>query len=218
MREISKILSYIFHPLLFPTYGTLLIITTNPNMFGYFGQKVHGLWLLTVFFLTFLFPVIWLLMMRGLQMIDNFELPDAKDRIVPFIATATFYLWTTWMFKPSPNMKLPPNQLVFLMMAGACMAIFLGFIINVFSKISLHSIAAGSMLGLMLPLVRISTLDLRLMLVAVILIAGVVGSARLLLNAHQPREVYLGYFVGFTGQFIGFTFVPILMQLTITSS
>ncbi|MCW5908797.1 MAG: hypothetical protein KIS94_13120 [Chitinophagales bacterium] len=208
MKSIARLFSFLFHPLLFPTYGALLILATNPNLYGYFGEKVHVVWLIIIFALTFVFPVIWLVMMKRLEMIESFHLETAKERIIPFIATATFYLWTAWMFKPSATMKIPPNQLIFFMMLGACVAVFLGFFINIFTKISLHTIAAGCLLGLVLAIIRFSTYDLRILLVTFIFLAGAIGTARLTLNAHTQREVYLGYFVGFTGQFVAFNIIP----------
>ena len=211
MKLVARIISVLFHPLLFPTYGTLLILFTNPNLYGYFGERVHIVWLIIIFALTFLFPVVWLVMMKRLEMIESFQLETAKERIVPFIATATFYLWTAWMFKPSLTMKVPPNQLIFYMMLGACIAVFIGFFINIFSKVSLHSIAAGSLLGLVLAVVRFSTYDLRLLVLSAILLAGIIGTARLILNAHSHREVFTGYFIGFTGQFVAFSIIPLIL-------
>ena len=51
---------------------------------------------------------------------------------------------------------------------------------------------------------QLSSLQL-LMLVA--LVAGLVGSARLWLRAHEPAEVYGGYLVGFGAQLIALQFV-----------
>ena len=211
MKLFARLISVVFHPLLFPTYGALLILFTNPNLYGYPFEKVHIVWLIIIFALTFMFPVIWLFMMRRLEMIESFNLETAKERIIPFIATATFYLWTAWMFKPSVNMKIPPNQLVFYMMIGGCVAIFIGFFINIFSKVSLHAIAAGNLLGLVLSIVRYSTYDLRILFVCTVLLVGIIGSARLVLNAHSPREIFTGYFVGFFGQFVAFSIVPLIL-------
>ena len=147
-------------------------------------------------------------MMRRLDMVDNFDFSESKSRIIPFIAIATFYLWTAWMFKPNVNMKIPSNQLLFFMMLGCCISIFIAFFINIFGNVSLHTIGAGSMLGLLLPLVRISTYDLRIVLIIGILIAGMIGTSRLLLKAHSQREVFSGYLIGFVGQFFAFTLLP----------
>lgn len=209
MKLLAKFISVVFHPLLFPTYGLLLLVSTNPNRFGHFGNKLHGVWFIIIFSLTFLFPAIWLLMMKRLEMINSLKLETTKERIVPFIATATFYLWTTWMFKSNVNLKIPTDQLIFLMMLGSCFTIFMALLANIALKVSLHTMGAGNLLGLVLPIVHRSPYDLRFVLIALLLIAGVIGAARLILNAHTPREVYLGYLLGFTGQFIAFSIVPI---------
>ncbi len=208
MKIIARLISYVFHPLLFPTYGLLLLLASNPNRFGPFGEKLHIVWLIIIFSLTFLFPAVWLLMMRKLEMIDSLNLETTKERIVPFIATATFYLWTTWMFKSNVHLKIPTDKLIFYMMLGSCLTIFLALVINIFMKISLHAMGAGNLLGLILPLIRISTYDLRFVFVALILIAGLIGASRLILKAHSEPEIFTGYLVGFMGQFIAFTIIP----------
>lgn len=176
-------------------------------MFGYFGEKIHGAWLIIIFVLTFIFPAVWILMMKRLEMIDSLNMEQAKDRIIPFVATATFYLWATWMFKSSAHMKIPSNALIFYMMLGACLAISTAFFINIFTKVSLHTLGAGSLLGLILIMTRYSTYDLRLLLLSGVVIAGIIGTARLILNSHTEREVFMGYFIGFSGQFIAFSIV-----------
>lgn len=212
MKIPARIISVLFHPLLFPTYGTLLILATNPNRYGYFGEKLHIVWLIIVFALTFVFPAVWLLMMKRLEMIQSLTLNTTNERIIPFIATATFYLWTAWMFKRNVHMKIPSNEMIFYMMTGSCFSIFLSLIINIFSKISLHALAAGNLLGLTLLMIRFSIYDLRFVLVVAILLAGIIGTARMILNAHSEKQIFWGYFIGFAAQFIAFTFVPNLVS------
>jgi hypothetical protein len=105
-------------------------------------------------------------------------------------------------------MKIPPNELIFFMLAGAGIAAFVAFFVNIFTKISLHSLGAGGLVGLTLAMVRYSTYDLRIILVVILIITGLTGSARLVLKAHTPTQVFLGYFAGFLGQFLAFTVVP----------
>jgi len=207
-RFIANFISYIFHPLLFPSYGTATIIFSNPHLFGNFDFKQQSLWVILVFVLTFVFPAVWLLMMRKLQMIDSLKLETTKERIIPYIATATFYLWTYRLFHPSTSNTVLANELISTMMLGASIAIFIGFIINIFQKVSLHAIGAGCFLGLTMVLVRFSDFNLTLLLIAAILIGGMVGSARLILKAHEPKDIFSGYLVGFSGQFIAFNIIP----------
>jgi hypothetical protein len=49
--------------------------------------------------------------------------------------------------------------------------------------------------GLQLPFVHLSMV---LVLALGIVLAGLVGSARLALGAHQPKELWQGYLIGFT--------------------
>ncbi|HWB63336.1 MAG TPA: hypothetical protein VG603_07500 [Chitinophagales bacterium] len=207
MKFIARLTSVIFHPLLFPTYGTLLLILANPGIYGPFEQKLHVVWLVIIFMLTFVFPAVWVLMMRQLEMISSLKMESTKERIIPLVAVSTFYLWATWMFKPNLNMRVPTDQLIFLMMAGACISVFITFFLNISTKVSLHTLAAGSLVGLLLIIIRYSPFDLRLILLAFLLVAGLMGTAQLILKGGTQREVFIGYIVGFTGQFIAFTFV-----------
>lgn len=204
----ANIISYTFHPLLFPTYGTLAIISSNPYLFGNFDARNQLVWIVLVFVLTFVFPAVWLVMMRKLEMIESLELKTTKERIIPFIATATFYLWAYRMFKPSSGNTFFSNEIVSNMLLGAAIAIFIGFVVNIFSKVSLHAMGAGSFFALCLTLVRYSDFNLTLLIIAATIIGGAIGSARLILGAHQPREVFAGYFIGFIGLFTAFNVVP----------
>lgn len=105
-------------------------------------------------------------------------------------------------------MKIPPNELVFYMMAGATLSLFVAFIINIFSKLSLHTLAAGNLLALCLVMMRYSTYDLRFLFVAMILLSGIIGVSRLILEAHTEKEVVTGYLAGFFCQFLAFSIVP----------
>lgn len=208
----AKAISYIFHPLLLPTYGTLAIISSNPHLFGNFNERNQFIWIVLVFVLTFVFPAVWLVMMRKLEMIESLELKTSKERIIPFIATATFYLWAYRMFKPSPSNIFFSNEIVSNMLLGASIAIFIGFVVNIFSKVSLHAMGAGSFFALCLTLVNYSYFNLTLLVIAAVILGGAIGTARLILAAHQPSEVFAGYLIGFLGLFVAFNVVPIIFD------
>jgi hypothetical protein len=209
-RFLSIAISLVFHPLLFPSYGTLLIVLSNPHLFAQYNERQQGGWLIGVFALTFLFPVIWLAMMKQLGMISSFSLESKKERIIPYIAIATFYLWTYRMFKPSSSNFIFSNQLISTMMLGATITVFIGFFVNIFRKVSIHAMGAGNFLGLLMVSINMSPYDLRIALIGAIILAGIIGTARLSLGAHTPREVFWGYFIGFVGPFISFSLLPMI--------
>jgi len=50
-------------------------------------------------------------------------------------------------------------------------------------------------------------ISMSLVLMTVIVLAGLVGTARMALGAHTPAELYGGYLVGFITQFIALRFL-----------
>ncbi|MBS1619895.1 MAG: hypothetical protein JST76_15350 [Bacteroidetes bacterium] len=209
-QRFATIISYLFHPLLFATYGAAFIVAVNPHLFAEYHLKAQILWIIITFIFTFMTPVILIGMMKRLELITDYQMTNPQERIIPYILTATLYLWTYRLFRPTTQATAFTNQLISLMMLGASVAIFIGFFINIFRKISIHAIGMGCMLGLVLVMMQVSDYDLKLVFVGVIILGGVVGTARLVLDAHQQAEVYAGYLVGFIGMFFSFTLIPML--------
>ncbi len=201
MKTTAKFFTYSFHPLLLPTYSFMLVIYTNPFLFGNYGSYT---WIpiIKVFLNTFLFPVFTILLLRQLGFIKSFTMDDAKERIAPYIATLMFYIWTFMVFRKSGD-----PTLLSVIMLGACLSASVASIINLFRKISLHATGMGALIGLAFGNAVFSAHDLIFSLMIVAIIAGIVGTSRLILNAHKDSDVYLGYFVGFMAQVVAFKFL-----------
>jgi len=152
-----------------------------------------------IFFNTFIFPLMVILLMWRLKFVKNLYMTTQKERILPYITVSFFFMWTYIVFK---NLPLP--QILATMLLGASLAVFISFFINIFLKLSMHTVGIGSFLGLILGLTSISSHNLTLLLMVVILVAGLVGSIRLWLGSHKPKEIYTGYFVGLLAQLIAF--------------
>jgi len=58
-----------------------------------------------------------------------------------------------------------------------------------------------------LPLLGSKELNIGLLILLVVLLSGLVGTARLYLKVHRPYEVYSGYFLGFTSIMLAFKLV-----------
>lgn len=76
------------------------------------------------------------------------------------------------------------------------MLIALVTLINFKWKISIHMIGIGGLTGVFIGLAINLSLNLTVMIGAFIALAGLVGFARLQLNAHKPSEIYAGYLIG----------------------
>jgi membrane-associated phospholipid phosphatase len=73
------------------------------------------------------------------------------------------------------------------------------FITN-YWKISMHMTGIGGLCGSFMLLSFIWPIDLRLIIAALFLVAGIVGSSRLILNVHTPAQVAAGFAAGFAPQ------------------
>ena len=213
MNRIASLISYLMHPLLFPTLSVGVILALNPWHYAHLSLKSKMLWLIVTFILTFIFPVVWLLMLKTLNLVSSIHLDSSRDRIIPYVATATFYLWTWKLFSPSVHNVQFSDLFISSMLLGAAVNVLLCFFINLFHKISLHTAGMGGLIALLVILVNYSAYDIRMYVPLVLLLAGIVGSARLWLGAHTSAEVFSGYFAGFFAQFAAFFILPAIFNL-----
>lgn len=200
MKAIAKIISYIFHPMLMPTYVFALIQYTNPFLFQGVGfSNISPLF--PVFLFTFVYPAIAFLLLRKLNFIDSLEMPDNKQRIIPLIIAIILYIWMYLILK-SKNFPFVTKSF----MLGVVIALFISFVINVFHKLSLHMVGISGVLTMVMLLLMVSESDMSYYFLAIVVLTGAVASARLYLNAHTMREVYTGFLVGMFGQVLGLMF------------
>lgn len=208
MRIIAQAVSIVFHPLLLMGYIAVLITYINPYLFGMNKPEDNILFILQIFAFTFFLPFVAVVMMKSLGFIKTLEMEDKKERIGPLIATLVVYLWMSFQFYKVP--VVPTAFTIF--MVGATLGLSIAFVINVFSKISLHALGVGGLLGMVIITMlnysyghfEVAGIELNMtyLLIVTIMICGLVGTSRLLLEAHEPVDLYGGFFVGLVSQFI----------------
>ncbi len=126
---------------------------------------------------------------------------DAKERLIPFLATGAFYIWGYVVFRKS---GMP--QIFDIILLGATITLFATFMLNLFWKISAHAGAMGCLLVITFALSFISAGSLNYLVVFMVLLAGIIGSSRLVLNAHNASEIFIGYFIGIMSQMVALQF------------
>jgi len=130
--------------------------------------------------------------MKGLGMIDSIYMKKREERFIPIIAVMVFIVWTYVLFLRSKH----PEILSDIMLA-TLFGLIVAFISNALKlKISLHGIGAGVFFSLAILSVGFATVDAIPYLLGIIFICGLIGSARLILNAHTNKELYLGFITG----------------------
>ena len=219
LRLLAQVVSFIFHPLLIVTYMLVLLLLVNPYLFGVssIGDSASKLLILQIFLSTFFIPGVAVSMLRFTGMISSFEMKDKQERIGPYIITGVFYLWMFRNFLTNPS--IPTAFTSFLL--GATIGLFFAFFINIFSKISAHAVGVGGLLGMVVITMLLFSYDtftilsargtlevsMSTVLLITIVIAGLVGTARMALEAHEPMDLYVGYLVGFASQFMALRFL-----------
>ncbi len=164
----------------------------SPTSFAGIDISMFGQWLLIMGFLTVFFPLFTLFLLKKLDFIESIQLHTAKDRIIPLIATMIFYFWANMVFGNIPNVPM----ILHLVTLSSFWGIILLFLINIFFKVSMHTAAAGSYVGLMIVLAMTSPVNMILLFFATVLVAGAIGTARRILGAHGSGEIWLGYAIG----------------------
>jgi len=71
--------------------------------------------------------------------------------------------------------------------------------INLWWNISIHAAGAGALTATVIALAFRMHTPLTFYLLAVILVSGVILSARLKLNSHNPAQVWTGFLTGLIG-------------------
>jgi membrane-associated phospholipid phosphatase len=98
--------------------------------------------------------------------------------------------------------KLRLPRVFFLLTLGAAAAVLIAVIINSKWKISIHMVGLGALLGTLFGLSSFLLIDLRMVIILFLLLAGLVGVARITLGAHKPSQIYAGFFVGFLCEYL----------------
>lgn len=189
-NAIAKIISYVFHPVFMPTIG-VLILGHYINPYQIFNYKFI---LLSTFIFTCLFPILIVSLMKFIGLIDKLTIDERQSRIYPFLATSILYVFNCYSLFTKVGLNIPFVLVVFLL--GTTLASILLFIINLKWKISAHAIGIGGILSILFLVSVHYNIVLHNELILSILVAGIVGVARLSLNAHSLLQVNSGYILG----------------------
>jgi hypothetical protein len=190
----ANIVSYLCHPVFMPLIMAVVLTRLSPNSFAGVSEKQLGLWIISIGLTGVFFPIISIVMMKTLGFIASYHMPTAKERTIPLMTTMIFYFWVSQVFNRMPDTNVPVVLKVLLL--GNFWGIVVIFIINIFTKISMHTSAAGGMVGIIIVLMMMSPVNMLVPFFIALIIAGAIGSARLVLGAHQRGDVYLGYVIG----------------------
>ncbi|WP_423129769.1 hypothetical protein [Gaoshiqia sp. Z1-71] len=186
----ARVVSFLFHPLIIPTAGFLLLMNTNFH-FALLTFEAKKLILLVVFLSTFLLPLVSIGFM-SLNKKVKLDLDKHTDRVLPMLYSAVFYYLGYYFLNRLP---IYPVYRVFLI--SSVLIIVLLLFISIRWKISAHMAGIGGLIGAIIALSLRLGMNTTLLVMVLFGIAGLIGSARLLLGKHTLLQVFAGFFLGF---------------------
>ncbi len=173
----------------------MAFILTDPMLAVPPGINGSAQWLiiLVVWLTTFTIPALSLVMLKYTGNITSLKLHIRKERLVPFFYVTLFYGFTAYYF--SSQMLITDMATgIFILVT---LMIFMAAIITIYWKISVHSMGMGGVVGFLFVVsYMIPESSAKYLFLFSVLIAGLVVSARLELQAHTPAQAYVGVILG----------------------
>lgn len=198
--KFAKIISIIFHPVLIPTLGFLLLFNSG-FYFSMLNWDAKRIVLLVVLFSTCILPLISVAIL-ALNPKFDISMEKSQDRVIPLLSSAIFYYVG---FVLLGRMEAFPVFKLFLV--ASVLVIIALLLISFKWKISNHMAAVGGMTGTIFALSFRSGINPIWSILAVTIISGVIGTARLILNKHNLNQILVGYCLGFSVLYLTIYFI-----------
>jgi len=190
-KFLARFISAVFHPLLIPCYGLLILFQIKTYVSHAIPWKAKMTLLGIVFVNTVLLPVIMIYFMKLRGLITDFHMNDKKERILPYIVTTIFYFATFYILR---KFQLP--SVIYLIILGSTCLLIMALVINFWWKISAHMIGIGGLAGAYTGIAFYLSINLGALIAMLLLLAGLIGFARLKLQSHTPPQIYAGFLIG----------------------
>ncbi|GAB3761259.1 hypothetical protein [Spirosoma pomorum] len=192
-------LSAILHPLLMPTllFGILLLQTPTVIGLDVFSVSLRASLLVLLFIGTFAAPSLLIYYLFQSGYIRNLYLDQLADRRIPYFLTALIYTFVGYLFAYRMQIVSTLSPEIPILLGSITVSILLVGLISLYWQISAHGVGIGGVLGSIAALaLKFSLPELFLPTIILVILAGLVASARLRLNAHTPAEVGAGLSLG----------------------
>lgn len=195
-KIIAHTLSYILHPLLMTFYCIALLFVYTTFYDIYYNSAFIVLFTIIIF--SVIIPYTFIFLLKKLGFIKKVSAITRSEKNLPYLmaifsnSMMIYYFYTTHM------------SFWFLgLLAAPTIALFIGFIVNIFWKISAHMIGIGSLIGATFSICfNVKGLNPFILFIILFILAGCLGVSRLYLKQNTPAQVYTGFIVGFGISFL----------------
>ena len=189
LTRLSQAISLLLHPLTIPLWAGILMLFGNTLM-ATMPLSIKWFFLAVLALNTLVAPALCIGLLRAFRLIPDLRLSEPRQRLIPILIVLLSYV--------SCLMMLSDVMMAFLIrrfLFAAMGCVVLTLIITPFWKISLHMTSIGGLLAL---LTASGLGQFPYTLVLFILLAGLLGSARLWLGSHNLAQIAAGLAGGYT--------------------
>ena len=186
----ARILSMLFSPFYLPLTGLLALF-----LFSYLSifPLVYKLQvLILVYLFTILLPTVMIHLYRRFQGWNLIELSLRERRMVPYIISIVSYFTCIYLMELSHM----PHFMSSIVVAGLVVQIACA-VANIWWKVSTHTAAIGGVAGALFGFAEYLNFNPVWWLCLIFIIAGLVGSSRMVLRQHTIGQVVGGFWLGF---------------------
>ena len=196
MKQIALFISSIFQPLLMPIYSVALLFVYTYFRFVYAHQFLNLI--IPTILLTFLIPGALIYIMMRLGIISGLTLLKRSDRFAPYTVTMLSFSFLIYYFY-----KLGLPTWFLLMISASIIVMLIATVITLWWKISAHMFGISTLIGgVMSVCYFVEKSNPSYLFMILLLIAGMVGTSRIILRRHTPNQVYAGFLLGFVVSFV----------------
>lgn len=196
MKKFYNIISFVFQPLLMPTYGIAMLI--NLDVFDVLPFIWRMIAIIGTLLFTGILPAVPILMMLKRGEVNDLFISKREERTMPYLFTFLAYIfWTLFMWRVL-------NFPIFMVAAGigTAISILLITFINLKWKISAHLSGIGGLVGGIFGICYRMAYNPIWLFVLVLFISALVAISRIALKAHTPGQTLAGFSLGFISVFL----------------
>ena len=195
MLRVARVTSIVFTPFSIPFLAFLVLF-----LFSYLRIMpilYKGIVLGIVYCFTILTPTITIFLFRKINGFARQELSERKKRYVPILLTIISYVFCLLMMRKL-NIPWYMTGIIFVSLVISIICI----LVKLKWKLSEHMAVMGGIIGGLVSFSALFSYNPVVWLCLFILIAGILGSARIVLGHHTLGEVLSGFVVGLVCSFL----------------
>ena len=188
--RVARMVSAVFTPFSIPFLAFLILFLFSYLSIMPIQYKLIVLGIVYCF--TIMIPVLAIFIFKKINGFSAQEVGERKNRYVPFFLTITSYVFCLLMMN---RLNIPWYMSGIILAALIMMVICI--VVNLKWKLSAHMAGAGAVIVGLLAFSALFGYNPVWWLCLFILVAGVLGTARIILGHHTLGEVMGGFAVGF---------------------